>query len=165
MNKFLLDSHLGKLARWLRMLGYDTVMKDNPQDPLGEFVWQARMSGRIPVTARKQIPRDLRSDLVIIPQGPVVKQLRELKERGFIDIPQKIELSQTRCSLCNASLMLLAMSNPQHVKIISTHPDVKKGTLKFQSVFYSCTNPDCGKMYWEGIHWERIKHTLRKARE
>ncbi len=162
MTKFLLDSHLGKLARWLRMLGYDAEIKRDPQEPLGAFVWQARESSRIPVTVRKQVPKDLEDDLIVLTHGSIVEQLQELKRLGLISIPKNIELAKSRCSLCNAPLRELSMEDDEDKKTILSHPDLKAGTLQFQNTFYLCENPSCAKLYWEGAHWHRIKQTLRQ---
>ncbi len=162
MTRFLLDSHLGKLARWLRMLGHDTELKQDPKDPLGSFVWQAKINGRIPVTVRKHVPKDLRSDVVIISHGSVIEQLQELTNRGYISIPMEINLADSRCSLCNGVLRELSMDDPNDLAILQSHPDLKPGTLRFQRRFYLCKNLACRKLYWEGAHWEKIKKSLRK---
>lgn len=159
-RKFLVDSHLAKLARWLRMLGYDAEIKPDPQAPLGEFVWQARMNNRVALTVRRHVPRDLKNDLVVLSHGTIADQLRELKRFNLISIPESIDLAESRCSICNAPLKQLSTKNPSDRPILLGHPELKPGTLKRYNDFFSCTNPRCGKLYWEGAHWCRIKQVL-----
>ncbi|MEN3047220.1 MAG: Mut7-C RNAse domain-containing protein [Candidatus Caldarchaeales archaeon] len=141
--KFIADSMHGKLARWLRLLGYDSVYARSDDDRL---LLEAEGSGRVLVTSdvelhRLAVKRGVRS--VLVPLEDVERQLAAIAEevsREFgLDIEEFFEPEATRCSLCNGEL-------------------IEEGDGRH----YVCAS--CGQRYWEGSHWPRIERTLESAR-
>ncbi|MCS7127149.1 MAG: hypothetical protein NZ953_01965 [Thaumarchaeota archaeon] len=141
--RFLADSMHGKLARWLRLLGYDSVYAKSDDD---HILLEAESSGRVIVTSdvelhRLAVKRGVRS--VLVPLEGIESQLAAIAEevsREFgLDVEEFFEPEATRCSLCNGEL-------------------VEEGDGRH----YVCTS--CGQRYWEGSHWSRIERTLESAK-
>lgn len=151
-KRFVVDSMLGHLARWLRILGYDTIYSRNFSD------WQllriARSSGRILVTrdkglhwrARKQ---GIRS--VLIESTHNVERLAELASKVGLELA--LDPRQSRCPLCNGDLKEASRN--------AVKGRVPERTLEYVDEFYVCTR--CGKIYWEGSHWSNMRRMLQDA--
>jgi len=149
--RFILDSHLGKLARYLRMLGFDTLYKNNYQDP--ELAEISAREKRILLT------RDLgllkRSKIVygffIRYDDPAV-QLRTVLWR--YKLKNKIS-AFGRCMECNTELI------PVNKNEIMDRLEPK--TKKYFHKFYLC--PECSKIYWKGSHFTEMNNFIRKTLE
>jgi uncharacterized protein with PIN domain len=146
---FFADAMLGRLARWLRILGYDTRYEAHIDD--AELVRRALQEKRVILTRDRALPEEFRvSALVLVEAERPAEQLRELVRRFQLDPEAKLF---TRCSRCNANLEPVARDEiagrvPQRV-------------LRDQPRFKSC--PNCGRIYWEGTHVERIRRAIRHA--
>ncbi len=145
--RFLCDSHLGKLGRRLRLLGFDTVLAqditgDDPGDDA--LVRIARTQQRILLTRdRSLLARPDLTHALQIPQAPLEAQLRDLIER--------LQLSGsaapfTRCTCCNG---LIESMDADEL------PGLPTGVLRRQKRFWRC--PGCGRIYWEGSHHRRLR--------
>lgn len=146
--RFIADVHLGKLARYLRLCGFDTHYDSACSD--NEIIAIAKNEGRIILTRDKGI---LRNGLVahgrwIRSQDPA-GQLGEVIAR--FDLKRKITLF-SRCSICNC--------------ILSTVPktDIEDRLLPATALFYDefkiCTG--CKKIYWQGSHSDRLTELIGK---
>jgi len=140
---FVADSMHGKLARWLRILGYDTVYWRGNDEDLLDF---ASNSGRILLTSdvelhRAALKRNVRS--VLLPLEGIEVQLAMVaayvRDLMGIDPERFLSPEATRCSLCNGELVQIG------------------------DELWECSS--CKQRYWEGSHWRRIETTLRKALE
>jgi len=145
--RFLCDSHLGKLGRRLRLLGFDTLLAQDitGQDPGDDALAQiAHAQRRILLTRdRGLLARPDLTHALEIPQAPLEAQLRDLIERLQL---RDCAAPFTRCTCCNAS-------------IESADPDelsgLPAGVLRRQTRFWRC--PGCGRIYWEGSHHRRLR--------
>ncbi|MFO8128823.1 MAG: Mut7-C RNAse domain-containing protein [Bacteroidales bacterium] len=149
--RFILDVHLGKLARNLRMLGFDSCFDKDLDDP-----------GIIEAATREQ-RTILTRDLGILKNGKVQRgyyvrnihppeQLREVLER--FDLKGKIK-PYSRCMQCNGRI--------EKVDKEAIIDRLEPGTKKCFNEFYRCSN--CGKIYWKGTHIDDMNlfiHTLLK---
>jgi len=148
---FVLDVHLGKLARQLRMLGFDVVYRNDFID--SEIV-------RISVDENRTIlTRDRRLLFArVITRGHWLrstdpeKQLREVLDR--FDLYSLIHPFH-RCMACNGSLQAVEKS-----EIVDR---LEPLTRRYYSRFYQCS--ECRKIYWHGTHVERMEQLLDKTRE
>ena len=145
-EKFVADAMLGKLAKWLRIMGYDTL-------------YQSRYEpGRIQTLVREGrilLMRNTRSGLdrevtIFILSDHVGEQLRQLKKEGCL-APDRARWF-TRCMLCNEILREppaeAARENvPEYV--FFEHP---KG-------IHWC--PSCGRFFWPGSHRQRMVAQLQ----
>lgn len=143
--RFVADSMLGKLGRWLRALGYDTLYLRHASDL--ELLRIARDEGRLLLTRDIRLARTARERGLLVQGERLDAQLREvvtalgLSGGGLL----------SRCLECNTPL---AARTRDEVRGL-----VPAYTLETQSEFYAC--PGCGKVFWPGSHADRILARLR----
>jgi uncharacterized protein with PIN domain len=152
--KFIADGMLGKLARWLRMMGHDVRYSTAFEDD--DLLALAKKERRIILT------RDLELYQRAVAKGvgalyvegkTEAERLAELAKR--FGVPLRINLEESRCPNCNTKLR----STPKE-KIAGK---VEKNTYLHYDEFWRC--PRCGQVYWQGAHWGRIRITLQEAEE
>ncbi|MBN2610621.1 MAG: hypothetical protein JXB00_03615 [Bacteroidales bacterium] len=149
-TRFILDVHLGKLAHYLRILGFDSLYRNNLDD--NEIIEISLTDKRIILTRDKGL---LNNKLVthgyfINNQKPPV-QLEEVLER--FDLRGRIK-PFTICPLCNGAIREIAKEN-----ILSR---LQPLTIKHFEKFFKCEN--CGHIYWEGSHFEKITAWIKGLR-
>ncbi len=151
--KFLVDSMLGSLARWLRLLGYDTIYAKNWPD--GRILKVAEREERSLVTRDKGLYRSTikKGIKAIVVSSEVVKSLAILSYSIGIDL--RIDHSRTRCPLCNSQLRSIS----RHL-VKDRVPSIVYENYRD---FWEC--PVCGQIYWIGGHWRGIKESLEEARK
>lgn len=142
-TKFILDVHLGKLAKYLRMLGFDTLYQNDFDDP--EIVDIAKRENRIILTRDIGILKikSVTHGYWLRSQHPS-KQLEEVVKRFHLS--NSINLFE-RCMDCNGKI-----AEVDKDKILE---NLKPKTKKYYKQFYQCDN--CGKIYWEGSHFVQMK--------
>lgn len=145
-KKFFADSMLGKLARWLRLLGYDTLYHPSISDD--KLIEEAKKEGRIILTLDLRLAGQMKENCFLLSSQDPYLQLREVLEKYNLD-PWKGLFS--RCVLCN--LKVEKVKDKKEVE-----KEVPLYALNQSSLFYRC--PSCGKVYWEGSHHQRIKNLL-----
>lgn len=140
--KFILDVHLGKLTRYLRMIGFDTLYENNYTD---SFIIETSISERRIILTR---------DLGILKNKQVThgyyirstnskEQLKEVIDR--FDLGKNIQ-PLNRCMECNGSIKIVRKKEIEYL--------LKPKTRKYFNKFFQCTN--CKKVYWEGSHHYNI---------
>jgi len=144
--RFLADAMLGRLARWLRLLGFDVAYDDAIPD--AELARRAFEEGRVVLTRDRALPEEWRLPRVIVLQSESTRE--QLRELARVFPLQDAARPFARCSRCNAPLEDAA---PEAVAA-----DVPPRILATQSRFHRC--PACGRVYWEGSHVERIRRAL-----
>ena len=152
--KFIVDGMLGKLTRWLRMLGQD--VKYSTQFDDDELVAMAEKEHRILLTRDTDLYKRASAkgvDAFYVTGKTEAEKLAEVAER--FDISLTIDLSRSRCPRCNAQILL----TPKE-KIVGK---IEKNTFSFYSEFWEC--PSCGHVYWQGAHWKGIRATLEEAKK
>lgn len=135
---FILDVHLGKLARWLRLLGFDTLYRNDYSDH--EIVGTAAAQGRFILTCdiRLLMHGEVRGGRWIRERQPR-RQLEEAVGRLSL---RSLVAPFTRCMLCNG---LLEPASRNEVR-----NRVPPMAAELYDLFARCTG--CGKVYWEGSH-------------
>jgi uncharacterized protein with PIN domain len=147
-ERFVADRNLGKLAKWLRILGYDTLYDRGSADR--DFLRRAGEEGRIALTRK----RDLASiaqpgSLVVVKADRVEAQIGEvLTELKSEPDPSR---RMTRCLRCNALLEEVPKASveglvPAHVYGVSPR-------------FRRC--PRCEKIFWPGTHTRHVEERLK----
>ena len=139
---FATDRNLGKLAKWLRLFGFDTLLESAaPIDPL---FWQNVDSHRKCLIRSRKLMHTMtdRNPLLIISNDPF-EQLGEVIR--FFDLKAMDLRPFTRCTLCN--ILLMTVEKP---KIRGVVPDY---IWQMQHEFRKCSG--CGRIYWPGSHKER----------
>lgn len=145
--KFILTRELGRLARWLRILGFDTVYFRGSNR--SSLVITALREGRIIVTRNLRLAAPTGVKLVYLKEGAVEEHLKQLLKALDIKIDQGRLF--TRCLLCNAVLVSI---DKEKVK-----DKVPEYVYQSQESFSAC--PDCQKIYWAGTHWGKVVETLK----
>ena len=149
--KFLADHMLGKLAKALRMLGYDTVYH-RAADP-HQMVQRARQEGRVILTRNTRlIPKRPEDRIVRVAEDIPSLQLSELIDRRLIRWDEEDRFS--RCLLCNALLDEIPRSDAE-----GKVPDF---TFYQQKEFFQC--PQCRRIYWRGSHQENMQRKIEQLR-
>jgi uncharacterized protein with PIN domain len=144
--RFLADAMLGRLARWLRLLGFDVLYDAAIED--AEVARRALEERRIVLTRDRALPEEWRLPRVVVLRAETTgEQLRELAR--VLPLRERAQ-PFTRCSRCNGPLdavpaELVAARIPPHIAAT-------------QSRFLRCRG--CGHVYWEGSHVARIRRTL-----
>ncbi len=140
--KFVLDVHLGKLCKYLRILGLDSVYRNNFED--SEIV-------NISVDEKRII---LTRDIGILKNGAVThgywlrsqnpgEQLKEVIRR--FDLQSSI-LPFHRCTVCNGIVEIVNKEKIEHL--------LENNTKKYFNKFFRCAS--CKKIYWEGSHFKSM---------
>lgn len=143
---FAADSHLGGLARLLRMAGFDTLF-DNAW-PDEELARLSAQEGRIVLSRDRDLlkRRDIVHGCHVLTLHPE-QQLKELSAR----YPLAARLRPfSRCLICNVELELPA---PEVLR-----DSVPPAVLERHRHFMRC--PACRRIYWEGTHWKRMRSVL-----
>ncbi|MEM2431096.1 MAG: Mut7-C RNAse domain-containing protein [Candidatus Bathyarchaeia archaeon] len=152
--KFVVDGMLGKLARWLRMLGYDTKYFNNMSD--NEILRVALEENRILLTRDYQFFRRANSSgvkAVFVEGGTHAERLANLSEQ--LNIKLEIDINESRCPKCNAKIRMI---NKEDIK-----DKIPSSTYKNYNEFWICSG--CGQIYWKGSHWIKINNTLNQAKQ
>jgi len=152
--KFIADGMLGKLTRWLRMLGHNVKYSSKLDD--AKLIMIAKKERRILLT------RDLELYHQAVAKGvnafylegkTEAERLAHLAKR--FDIKLDIDMITSRCTKCNTRVKPIAKEE--------VADKVEKSTFSHYNEFWECTK--CGQIYWQGAHWTRIRRTLKTAKE
>lgn len=149
-TRFILDAHLGKLAKLLRLLGFDTEYYNNIDD--NDLILLGNCENRIVLTRDRGI---LKSRLLT--HGYYVRSIypkNQLKE-----IIEKFDLfSQfspfSRCLICNEKIKNISNSEIKNL----VNPEILNTFKKI----YHC--PACNRIYWEGSHYLRMKQFIEELK-
>jgi uncharacterized protein len=154
--RFLVDGMLGGLARWLRILGYDVRYDASEKD--NDLLQIAHEENMILLTRdeelyQRAIVRKIQSALVI---GETEEE-RLAQMAGTFGLHLDVNMAETKCPECGSDLKETPKSD--------VADEVPKASLNLYDRFWKCTNQSCGKVYWVGSHWDRIRQTLEEARK
>jgi len=152
--KFVLDGMLGKLARWLRMLGYDVKYSNSLDD--AQLLAMAKEEKRILLTRDFELYQHATAkgvDAFYMEGQTEAERLAELARR--FDVQLEIDMATSRCPKCNARVKPVSREEVEG--------RVEKSTFEHYGEFWKC--PKCGQIYWQGAHWTRIRKTLEEAEE
>jgi len=148
--KFIADRMLGKLVKWLRILGFDTTYPSFDDDL--SLILTARQESRILLTRDANlIKRQNICDFLFIKSDHWEEQLlgiiKGLKLKN--DLNSKIF---SRCSLCNTPTKDIDKKEVENY--------VPPYVFLTQSKFVYC--PSCKKYYWRGTHWQKMTVKIKK---
>jgi uncharacterized protein with PIN domain len=148
--KFLADRMLGKLVKWLRILGYDTSYPSFDNDL--SLILTARQEGRILLTRDVNlIKRRNICDFLFVKGDHWEEQLAGIIKglKLKIDLDSKIF---SRCSLCNTPTKDVDKKEVENY--------VPPYVFSTQNRFVYC--PSCKKYYWRGTHWQKMTQKIQK---
>lgn len=148
--RFLADSMLGKLARWLILLGYDARYASRPGQPDLELLEEAHREGRVFLTQDRKIPAVAGLRMVVVTGKRFEDQILQLKAELGLK-PDRAKLF-TRCTYCNEPLTRLTKEEAL--------PLVPPLVRELDTPFFRCAK--CRRLYWNGTHTERTIKRLDK---
>ncbi len=147
-TRFVLDCHLGRLARYLRQFGFDTLYRNDYTDD--ELARTSAEQNRILLTRdRSLLKRSIITHGYFIREFDPRKQLDEVVRR--FDLRDQI-VPFGRCTRCNGSVELV---NKQDIV-----DQLEPKTRLYYDTFWQCTS--CDQIYWEGSH---VKHMIKLTDE
>lgn len=146
--KFICDQMLGRLARWLRFMGYDAeYLKERDDKDLLKY---ARESERILLTRDKEL-KNRRSDakIILIKSSEIDQQIAQVVQ----DLGMRIEAEKilSRCAVCGADL--------EDIPKDEVGGYVPEGVFERNEKFWRC--PKCRRIYWAGSHYKMIMEKLK----
>lgn len=144
--RFLADAMLARLARWLRVLGYDTAFDSSLDD--SELVRLATAEDRVLLTRDRHLVHHLRPprSVLVAATKPLI-QLQEVVDRCDLTVSRELF---TRCLVCNA---LLRRATAAEMSAL-----VPERAREGAGQVLRCDN--CGRIYWPGSHVRRMRATL-----
>jgi hypothetical protein len=149
--RFVADNHLGRLARFLRLLGLDTLYDRDWSDP--ELVRISTSDQRILLTR----------DVDVLKHGSVTHgyYIRAIDPRDQVtEVVRRFHLGRhltpfTRCMACNGELIPVAKEDIVH--------QLPPETRLHVDIFRECSS--CGKVYWRGAHHRDLSRIVAEARQ
>jgi hypothetical protein len=146
--KFLLSQELGRLSKWLRILGFDAEYQreNNPSS----LIIHALREGRIILTRNHRLPKARGVKIIILQKEKIKEQVAEVLR--LLDIQPRKENMFSRCTLCNKEL-----AGIDKAKVGDKVPEY---VFKTQENFFQC--PQCQRIYWQGTHWGNVVETLKE---
>ena len=153
--KFIVDNNVGKLAKWLRMMGYDTLFFSGSDD--SHMVSTALNEGRVILTRDTQIMKRRvvtsgRLKAILIKSDKPELQMQQVINDLTLDCQFR---PFAICLECNQPL--LERSKQQ------VEGRVPPYVFQTQNQYVEC--PVCHRIYWRGTHWQRMTSKLRKFEE
>lgn len=148
--RFVLDVHLGKLAVYLRLLGFDTLLPENHDD--AHLARIAQTQDRILLTRDRGLLKRAAVKYGFCPRSTSSRrQLAEVLRR--YDLFDRMA-PFTRCPRCNGVL--------QPVEKAAVWDRLLPGTREHHDRFWVCA--DCGQLYWRGAHFQRLLALVAAAK-
>lgn len=139
--KLLADAMLGRLAKWLRILGYDTTYVADTDSYA--VLRSARAEDRLILTRNGELAARRGVRALFINSDALEDQLRQV----YLTLGAPDEPLLRRCSVCNQTLHDL----PKDLAVSRVPPYIYKKHVRFKIC------PECQRVYWQGSHWRRIQ--------
>ena len=150
-EKFLVDFMLGRLGRWLVLLGEDAKYYRSPDE--GGIIYRSLKEKRIILTRNRKLSRRKALDIYLVKSEEFKEQLAEVINK--FDITKDNKKIFSRCIECNQKLQTI-----QKEKVKKKVPAYVYETVE---VFSVCDT--CQKIYWKGTHSDLIKRVLTQIKK
>ena len=150
--KFIVDNNVGKLAKWLRTMGYDALLFSGEDD--GRMVKVALAQNRVILTKDTQVMKRRlvtsgKLKAILIEDDDIEAQLRQVVEA------LKLDYHFSPFSICLECNQRLIEKDEDAVReFVPSH------VFKTQRLYMEC--PSCHRIYWRGTHWQAMKQELGK---
>lgn len=153
--KFIIDHNVGKLVKWLRIMGYDTRFFEGTDD--ADLVATALAEERVILTRDTQIEKrrvvaNGRLKLILIQSDDPEQQMRQVVHTLGLDCQFG---PFTRCLECNQPLM--ERGKPEVKDLVPPY------VFQTQNQYMEC--PACHRIYWRGTHWQAMTRRLKRFME
>jgi uncharacterized protein with PIN domain len=146
--KFIVTKELGRLAKWLRILGFDSEYF--VQENAGSLIIQALRDERIIITRNSHLPKTKGVRVILIATERIKEQLSETLHK--LNIRPDESLMFSRCIICNVELI--------DIEKEAIKDKVPEYVFRTQEDFITC--PNCNRIYWQGTHWGNVAKTLKE---
>ncbi|MDD5155204.1 MAG: Mut7-C RNAse domain-containing protein [Candidatus Omnitrophica bacterium] len=146
--KFILSRELGRLAKWLRILGLDTAYFN--RDNTNALIIQALRDDRLIITRNRRLAGSSRLKTFLVTSEKLNDQLLEVLKGLKLSINSDMMFS--RCIICNINL--------EKVDKEKVKDKVPEYVFNTQDNFIAC--PECRRIYWSGTHWGNVAQTLKE---
>jgi uncharacterized protein len=146
--KFLVTRELGRLAKWLRILGYDAEYFKAGN--LSSLLIQSLAEDRLIVTRNRHLPQSRSRKIIFISGQDLKAQIAEFLKQ--LKQPLNCDMMFRRCTLCNAALLPAPKD-----EVKNRVPDY---IFSHHDSFLTC--PVCKRVYWLGTHWGNVQKTLQE---
>jgi uncharacterized protein with PIN domain len=148
--KFIVDANVGKLVKWLRMMGFDTVFFDEPDD--GRMVKIALANDRTIITRDSEF---MKRRAITSARVKALLVSGDSSENQMMTVLKKLDLAGkerpfTRCLECNEELEEMNRSEAEKL--------VPPRVSELQDQYMVC--PHCRRIYWRGTHWKAMTDKL-----
>jgi uncharacterized protein with PIN domain len=147
--RFLVDRTAGRLARWLRILGFDVEYVATCESRA--IANLARQSQRRTVTRNRGLAERLGAESILLESEHLEDQLRQVVETVGREACDPF----SRCNVCNAELV--------DVDKDRVRGRVPEFVYAHHDDFSVC--PACGRYYWRGTHWDRMAERIKQIVE
>ncbi len=144
--KFLADGMLGRLAKWLRILGFDTLYDPALDDYA--LLRLARAEGRVLLTGDRELAHRPGAQSLLIESTELEAQLRQV----IVALHLHPDAAFSRCPVCNTPLETLERE--------TVRDRVPAHVLKTYIEFRHC--PHCDRVYWPGTHRARMLEMIAR---
>jgi uncharacterized protein with PIN domain len=144
--RFIADAMLGRLARWLRILGFDTLYDPDIEDR--DLLKRAREEDRVVLTRDTRISRKGLPGVVLVRSDHLEEQLAQV----LLDCGLEPG-GEPRCANCNGDL--LAVAEKEDIR-----DAVPEYVYLSHAAFRRCSR--CGNVYWEGSQYRRLREKLSR---
>lgn len=148
MLKFIADCHLGKLAKYLRLMGIDTLFFTHIDDD--ELIIIANDQNRIILTRDRELSERKNAPVLFLEPTDTQAQLKTLID--YYELKEH-PAPFSRCIVCNTQLQVI-----EKEKIIDRLPEKVK---KYFDYFEYC--PTCDRIYWQGDHYRHMMEFLEEV--
>jgi len=151
--RFIADGMLGKLTRWLRILGQDVKYSNKLDD--AALVVAAKKERRILLTRdfelyRQGVAKGI--DAFYVEGETGEEKLADIARRFNIDL--NVDMATSRCPKCNSKVTQISKD-----KVAAK---VGKSTFDHYEEFWACRK--CAQIYWQGAHWKGIRRKLERTK-
>ncbi|MGQ9546098.1 MAG: DUF5615 family PIN-like protein [Dehalococcoidia bacterium] len=154
-TRFIADNNVGKLARWLRLMGYDTLLLKQKND--SQMIHRALSEDRVVLTKDAQF---MRRRLVTSGKLKAIHIKEDNPKRQVQYVAKTLALNYrfrpfSLCLECNQPLLPRSKEEVQDL--------VPARVFETQTVYTQC--PACHRIYWPGTHWQAMVSKLQDLQE
>jgi uncharacterized protein with PIN domain len=146
---FICDGSLGGLCRWLRAAGYETEWRPGAaaHEVIGDVLEDER---RILITSDSRVldRPEVHSEAIVVLWVP--SNLRRIEQAAWIMRDLSLTPGKPRCMACGGELRCVDKG--------SVSDRIPPRTARWKNEYQLCR--ECGRLYWEGTHWDRIRTQL-----
>ena len=149
-TRFIADNNVGKLARWMRMMGYDTVLFKEKDDR--QMIRTALAENRVILSKdaefmKRRLVTNGTLKALLVKEDDAKLQVQEVMKTLNLDCHYR---PFSLCLECNETL--LARDQDEVRDLVPPH------VFRTQTRYWEC--PACHRIYWEGTHWRAMARKL-----